>query len=147
MKSKDSLKINDISKNREKLTSVDPENLMPLPGEFDEDPWEESPEETRKKYFKAGENPYYTRSIDDGKLQSKFKLLDFVDIAIGILLSGIVFIFLKSSYIAAGVVAAFFGIIIGMIDLLIRGRNPVLVKVFLFLVSGMILYIYGYYFF
>lgn len=50
MSGKDSLKINDISKNREQLTSVNPENLMPLPGDFEEGPWAEIPEETKEKY-------------------------------------------------------------------------------------------------
>ncbi|NOY69754.1 MAG: (Fe-S)-binding protein [Deltaproteobacteria bacterium] len=49
-KTKDSLKINDVSKDTEKLASVDPEDLMPLPGEFEEGPWGEIPAETREKY-------------------------------------------------------------------------------------------------
>jgi Fe-S oxidoreductase len=45
-----SLKINDISKNCEQLTSVDPEKLMPLPWDIKEGPWAKIPEQTREKY-------------------------------------------------------------------------------------------------
>jgi len=50
MREKDSLKINDISKNCDQLASVDPACLMPLPGDMEEGPWEEIPAETREKY-------------------------------------------------------------------------------------------------
>ena len=44
------LKINDISKDTDKLTSVAVEDLMPLPGDFDDKEWDELPEETREQY-------------------------------------------------------------------------------------------------
>jgi len=50
MKSKERLKINDISKDTEKLASVNPEDLMPLPEDFEEGPWGELTEETKDKY-------------------------------------------------------------------------------------------------
>ena len=50
MSPKSSLKLNDISKNREQLTSVEPEMLMPLDLDVEEGPWGELPAETREKY-------------------------------------------------------------------------------------------------
>jgi Fe-S oxidoreductase len=50
MKRRKELKINDISKNTEKLTSVDVEDLMPLPGDFDDTEWKKLPEETKNQY-------------------------------------------------------------------------------------------------
>lgn len=50
MSCKDSLKINDISKNCEQMTSTDPEMLMPLPWDIKEGPWGEIQAETREKY-------------------------------------------------------------------------------------------------
>lgn len=44
------LKINDISKDTEKLTTVKVEDLMPLPIDLDDKEWDELPEETREKY-------------------------------------------------------------------------------------------------
>jgi len=47
MDSKARLKINDISKDTEKLTSVAVDDLMPLPADFEETDWGEIPESTR----------------------------------------------------------------------------------------------------
>jgi len=44
------LKINDVSKDTEKLTTVKVEDLMPLPIDLDDKEWDEIPEETREEY-------------------------------------------------------------------------------------------------
>ena len=44
------IKINDISKDTERLTSVAVEDLMPLPWDFKDEEWSEIPEETREQY-------------------------------------------------------------------------------------------------
>jgi len=44
------IRINDISKNTEKLSSVALDDLMPLPGDFDDQEWSEIPEETKEQY-------------------------------------------------------------------------------------------------
>ncbi len=44
------IKIDDISKDTEKLTSVAIEDLMPLPGDFEEKEWDELPEDTKNNY-------------------------------------------------------------------------------------------------
>ena len=45
-----------------------------------------------------------------------------------------------------GATAAFFGIIIGFVDMFFRGRSPIFTKVIFFLVAGAASYIYGYLF-
>jgi Fe-S oxidoreductase len=44
------LKINDVSKDTEKLTTVEIKDLMPLPADFEEQEWADIPEETKEKY-------------------------------------------------------------------------------------------------
>ena len=44
------IKINDISKNTEKLSSVAVDDLMPLPWDFEDEEWSEIPEETKERY-------------------------------------------------------------------------------------------------
>jgi len=44
------LKINDISKGTEKLSTVETEDLMPLPADFEEKAWADLPEETKEKW-------------------------------------------------------------------------------------------------
>ena len=44
------LKINDISKDTDKLTTVKVDDLMPLPIELDDTEWSEIPEKTSEEY-------------------------------------------------------------------------------------------------
>jgi Fe-S oxidoreductase len=44
------IKINDISKNTEKLSTVAVDDLMPLPWDFEDEEWSEIPEETKERY-------------------------------------------------------------------------------------------------
>ena len=43
------IKLNDISKDTEKLASVAVEDLMPLPGDFQDKEWDELPEDAREE--------------------------------------------------------------------------------------------------
>jgi hypothetical protein len=104
-------------------------------------------EETKRRYFKRDFYPVEGGGTEDGRgLFRKIRLFDCIDILIGLLLSGAVFLYFKYSYLAMGLTAAFFGIIIGFVDMFLRGRSPVFFKVLLFLLSGAALYIYGYFF-
>jgi Fe-S oxidoreductase len=50
MSDKVCLKINDIGKDCEQLTTVDPDCLMPLPGDMEEGPWEKISDDLKEKY-------------------------------------------------------------------------------------------------
>ncbi|HPA73189.1 MAG TPA: hypothetical protein PKY31_13020, partial [Spirochaetota bacterium] len=101
-------------------------------------------ERTRQRYFRPEDN------IGAGErvrklLRFRIELVDIIDIAIGVLLAGIVYLF-EYDFVSAGITAAFFGIIIGAVDLLLRGRDPFFPKVLGFIAAGVVLYVYGYYF-
>ncbi len=101
-------------------------------------------QETRERYFKS---EYGDDS--DGKRRYRgpqLKLVDLYDLLIGLALSAGLFLFYNYSYIALGVSAAFYGIIIGIVDMFFRDRDPLFMKVLLFLVSGIVFYIYGYFY-
>ncbi|MBN2160606.1 MAG: hypothetical protein JW807_14550 [Spirochaetes bacterium] len=104
-------------------------------------------EETKRRYFKREFYHGERAGEEGGRARLKrIVLFDLVDVLIGALISGSVFIYFKYSYMAMGVTAAFFGIIIGFVDMFFRGRPPVFMKVFLFLLAGAVSYIYGYLF-
>ena len=69
-----------------------------------------------------------------------------IDIALGVLIAGSVFIYFQYSFMAAGAAAAFFGIIIGLVDMFFRERSPNFFKVILFLSAGTALYVRGYFY-
>jgi hypothetical protein len=103
-------------------------------------------QETKKRYFKpefyqGGEDDESTRRV----IFKTLGLFDIIDFMIGLLIAGSVFLYFGYSYLAMGVAAAFFGIIIGFVDMFFRGRSPVFFKVVFFLLAGVVLYIYGYF--
>jgi hypothetical protein len=103
-------------------------------------------EETKRRYFKS---EFYqdvdVKEDEKGRLFRKITLLDMIDFIIGIMVSGSAFVIFNYSYPAMGVAAAFFGIIIGFIDMFFRGRSPIFTKVIFFVITGAALYIYGYF--
>jgi hypothetical protein len=102
--------------------------------------------ETKKRYFKR--EFYPSEGMDEaagGGFFRRFGLYELIDFMIGILISGLVFIYFQYSYLAMGVAAAFYGIIIGFVDMFFRGRSPLFIKVIFFLVAGAVSYIYGYF--
>jgi hypothetical protein len=103
-------------------------------------------QETKRRYFKR---EFYDTEGEEAGQKRLFKnigLNDLVDFMVGVLLSASVFVYFRFSYVAMGVTAAFFGIIIGFVDIFFRERSPVFAKVLFFLVVGAISYIYGYFF-
>jgi len=72
--------------------------------------------------------------------------IDVIDI-IGFAAAGLwLFRYFQYSFIALGIVTAFFGISIGFVDMFFRGRNPVFIKIAFFLTFGIAFYVYGYFF-
>jgi len=101
-------------------------------------------ERTRQRYFRPEDNIGAAGRVVK-LLRFRIELIDIIDIAIGALLAGIVYLF-EYDFVSAGITAAFFGIIIGAVDLLLRGRDPLFPKVIGFIAAGVALYVYGYYF-
>ncbi|OHD71531.1 MAG: hypothetical protein A2W19_16130 [Spirochaetes bacterium RBG_16_49_21] len=102
--------------------------------------------ETKRRYFKK---EFYDaegdQEDDRGKLFRRITLLDLIDFLIGIMISGSAFLYFKYNFLAMGVTAAFFGIIIGFVDMFFRDRSPMFTKVVFFTVGGAVSYIYGYF--
>ncbi len=106
-------------------------------------------EETKRKYFKQTEsqkvNPYSDAAWDSTGIVKKISLVDLVDLLIGIGLSAILFWINQYSFLALGVGAVFWGLLVGFFDLVIRGREPIFMKMFFFLIVGGASYLYGYF--
>ena len=103
----------------------------------------------KRRYFKdeyqtgegAGAGSGSIRIIGDAKL------VDLIDMLIGILISASLFLLFQYSFVTMGVASAFFGIIIGLVDIFFRGRSPLFAKVIFFILLGSISYIYGYFYY
>ena len=104
-------------------------------------------EETRKKYFKKEDSPGGGpgEEGEGGRTFLSINFFDIIDFLIGIMLSASAYLFFNYSYLVLGITAAFFGIIIGFVDMFIRGRSPVFIKIIFFLLGGAVAYIYGYF--
>lgn len=97
----------------------------------------------RKKYFKT--QPFiFSDRPRIKRPRQKFSFIDLIDFLIGISLCVILYS-IDRSFVTVGVLAAFIGIFMGLLDVYQRERQLVLTKMFFFLISGMISYIYGYY--
>jgi len=100
---------------------------------------------TRQRYFKTQKNPYKNSGNDDS-FTGSIGFIDFIDLFAGLILSVGGFYFFQYSYLAMGVVSAFFGLAVGLVDMFIRERSPVFMKMIFFILSGTAFYIYGYFF-
>lgn len=101
-------------------------------------------EQTRKKYFRKEDiAPQYVK-IKNKK--QNFKIIDFIDFLIGIFACLSLYIYEKN-FVTLGVLSAFIGIFIGLLDVFYREREIILTKMLFFLLIGAISYIYGYYIF
>ena len=105
-------------------------------------------QETKQRYFRK---EFFGEGQEGGegggrRIFRRIHLVDLVDLLVGILLSGSVFLFFNYSFTAMGATAAFFGIIIGFVDMFIRSRSPIFTKVLFFIVAGAASYVYGYLF-
>ncbi len=122
---KKSIKRNDREKNREIQLSKD-----------------------RQQEKKVNYVPNYAadRERESGprKKVKKFGLVDIIDISIGVLLCTGLYLF-NHNLVALGVLSAFIGIFMGLLDVYYRERQLILLKMLLFLLAGMVFYIYGYY--
>ena len=107
-------------------------------------------EQVRQRYFRQNANPYeggtpgQTRA---GDALGGLSFIDLIDFMFGMLLIAGTFIIFNKSVPAAGAVAVFWGLVLGFLDIMIRGREPVFIKIIIFLFGGAFIYIYGYFYY
>ena len=101
--------------------------------------------EIRKRYFKPDEYAPGSRKGGSGISLTEIRFTDIIDMAVGLSLSGAAFYLFNYDYIAMGIVASFYGIIIGLVDMLIRSRSPFFLKMVIFIFGGAAAYMYGYF--
>jgi hypothetical protein len=83
--------------------------------------------------------------VSRSKKKSKwFYLSDIIDVIAGSILCLAIY-FYNHSFVTLGVLAAFIGIFIGLLDIYYREKHLNIIKMLLFLLAGVIFYIYGYY--
>jgi len=106
-------------------------------------------EKTRLKYFisEGDANSIYKikeAPVSIKQKRERYQPIDFLDLLIGIFLCITVFVY-NNNYIILGVLSAFLGIIIGLVDIFYRVRQPFFSKMIFFIIIGIFSYIYGYY--
>lgn len=102
-------------------------------------------ETVRKRYFKPEDLAVGESQSLDARVR-RTGISDFIDIILGVLVCIAVYIY-ERSFIVVGIVSAIVGIIMGIIDIFFRDKEPLLFKVLIFIVAGLGLYIFGYYIF
>lgn len=104
-------------------------------------------DETREKYFKNSDiNPYVSESRRERiSFVAGFSLVDAVDVGAALLVLGAVLYFSNFNIALVGIIASLAGLLMGILDMFIREKNPVFIKVLLFFFSGVFVYLYGYY--
>ena len=102
-------------------------------------------EEIKRKYFRSEKKSSSLGSVIYESIGfKKVGFIDFLDITAGILISAFFFYFNQYNLLTAGAVATIWGIILGVLDIFIRERDPFFLKIFFFLFSGAVIYIYSY---
>lgn len=107
-------------------------------------------EQVRQRYFRQDSNPYEGGNPGQTGTGSTFKsisFIDIIDVMFGILLVAGTFVIFNKSVPAAGAMAVFWGLVLGFLDIMIRGREPVFLKIIIFLFGGAFIYIYGYFYY
>lgn len=100
-------------------------------------------ERTRVRYFKA-EEKNETETQQQGRTARKLRIIDLLDVFIGANIC-LGFYYFNNTIISVGIIAAFFGILLGIVDIFFRRREPIFTKIIFFILAGASLYIYGYY--
>ena len=108
--------------------------------------FESEREEVKRRYFKSEDEdaPSIRTTIYKGISLRRFELIDFLDIAAGIFIAAVFFFVSQYNLQMTGVVAAVWGIVLGVFDILLRGREPSFLKILFFLLIGTWGYIYSY---
>lgn len=103
----------------------------------------------RKRYFRneeTSENIYADTPEQAGRVTGRVGLIDLIDVLTGITVAGIFYVLNQYSYLALGVTAVIWGILLGLFDIVLREREPVFSKILFFLLTGSAFYIYEYFY-
>jgi len=103
-------------------------------------------EEIKRKYFKPEDNLYIENEYISQKRIRKIGIIDLLDTLTGIVISVLFFFLGQYDLIAAGAAAVIWGMLLGVFDILLREREPVFTKIFFFLISGVGIYFYSYFY-
>ena len=110
--------------------------------------WRQQPPKTVELVKRKNYVPSYAAGSGSGLLSGKkvkrFYFSDILDIIVGIFLCIGLYLY-NNSYVTLGVLSAFIGIFVGLLDVFYRGKRLNPIKMILFLSAGMVFYIYGYY--
>ncbi|MBN2433660.1 MAG: hypothetical protein JXK07_00170 [Spirochaetes bacterium] len=100
-------------------------------------------EKTRQRYFKQEkiDRDPFLGDFDPGK-GIGFK--DFMDMGAGAAVSLAIYYYIFNYQVLGGFLAIY-GISLGLIDIFLREREPIFFKIIIFLITGVGLFIYGYY--
>jgi len=106
-------------------------------------------EETRRKYFKPEDIPYFETSdeieiISSEKKRKRLFFIDIVDFTAGILTIAAIY-YLTYNLLAVAIVSSLIGVLLGIIDVYFRDKEPFFIKTIFFITAGIAVYIYGYY--
>lgn len=107
-------------------------------------------EQVRQRYFRQDPNPYEgstARQPGGQPASAGASLVDLFDFMFGVLLVACTFIIFNKSVLAAGAVAVFWGLVLGFLDIMIRGKEPFFLKIIIFLFGGAFIYVYGYFYY
>ena len=107
-------------------------------------------EQVKQRYFRQEKNPYERgeiRRAGGNRASGTVAFIDLIDFIFGVLLIAGSFVIFNYSIPASGAVAVFWGIILGFLDIMIREREPIFLKISFFLFSGAFAYIYGYFYY
>jgi hypothetical protein len=99
---------------------------------------------TKKRYFKQEEVPSFVKKETVAPTKRYIRIRDIADIAVSGAIVGVVY-YVSMDFVKMGIASAVFGIILACIDIFIRGKETLLLKTLLFLLTGIMLYIYGYF--
>lgn len=100
-------------------------------------------EKTRKRYFKHEDIPSFAAK-ETTETKRNIRIREIIDLAVGGAIVGGMYYF-SLDLIKTGIVSAAVGIFIAFVDIFIRQKDTILLKTFIFLLAGIVLYILGYF--
>jgi hypothetical protein len=110
------------------------------------DPHQELLDRTRRRYFKEEEGAVEHSGEPGARQRSAWGARELIDVLVGLAVCAGIY-FYNRDFVIIGIAAGVIGMGIGAIDIIIRRREPSIIKTLLFMLGGLSSYIYGYYYF